>query len=108
MTKKFAELSREIRRNPERRARVAAFKAAMNDAVRLSELRDHRDSSQNEVAASMAVSQARISQIERSDDWYLSTLGGYVAALGGRLRIMAEFDDESVEITAPTAVSTEG
>lgn len=83
------------------RARISEFRAAMQDAIHLSELRELRDSSQEEVAAGMSVSQARISRIEQSRDWYLSTLSGYVAALGGRLRVTAEFEDVSIEISAP-------
>jgi predicted methyltransferase len=101
MTRNFDELRRRVRSTPERRARVAEFKAAMSDAVRLAELREARRASQEEVAVAMAVSQVRVSQIERSRDWYLSTLSGYVTALGGRLRVTAEFDDDSIEITAP-------
>lgn len=101
MRKNFKEIRRQIHSNPERRARVAEFKAAMEDAVRLAELRETQEVTQEDVARGMAVSQERISQIERSSDWYLSTLGGYVAALGGKLRVTAEFDDGSVEIIAP-------
>src|SRR5438309_2273912 len=100
MTKNFNELRKRIRETPERRARVAQFKAAMEDAIRLAELRERRAVSQEKVAESLAVSQARISQIEHSTDWYLSTLGGYFEALGGRLKVTAEFDGESFDIAS--------
>ncbi|HEX5165267.1 MAG TPA: hypothetical protein VFV93_07725 [Thermomicrobiales bacterium] len=51
-----------------------------------------------EVAETLEVSQANISRIEHEDDLYLSTLSGYVAALGGRLELRAVFPDQTVEI----------
>src|SRR5947209_304446 len=74
-----------VRSHPERRVHVEQLKHAMQDAVRLAELREQRVGSQGKVAHRLQISQARVSQIERSDDWYLSTLQGYVAALGGKL-----------------------
>jgi DNA-binding XRE family transcriptional regulator len=107
MTKKFETLRREIRADPERRARVEQFKRAMDDALRLAELRRRRALSQEEVAEGMSVSQGRVSVIEHSQDWYLSTLGGYVAALGGRLRVTAEFDNEEVDLAVPAIDTVE-
>jgi hypothetical protein len=43
-------------------------------------------------------SQGQVSQIERRDDLYLSTLRDYVEALGGTLEVAAVFDDERTPI----------
>lgn len=75
----------------------------MATAVRLAQLREQRKRSQVAQAREMRVSQSRISQIENAPDLYLSTLAEYVAALDGCLRLFAEFDDETVELTLPTA-----
>jgi hypothetical protein len=50
--------------------------------------------------ASMKVSQARISKIEHGTLTHteLGTLESYVEALGGRLRVVAEFDDQSIAL----------
>jgi len=46
------------------------------------------------------MTQANVSRIERSDNLYLSTLAGYVDALGGHIEINAVFDDDVVRRTA--------
>ena len=70
----------------------------MKTAERLAGLREARGMTQTKVAASMGVRQPSVSELERRDDAYLSTLREYVEALGGRLRLVAEFDDEAYEI----------
>lgn len=100
----FNELRAEIDADPERRARVDEMKHAMRDAVRLARLREAQGVSQESVAGEMHVSQGRISQIEHADDLYVSTLSGYVTALGGRLEIAAVFpDEERIDIALPPA-----
>jgi hypothetical protein len=39
----------------------------------------------------MGVEQENVSRLERRADLLLSTLSGYVAAIGGKLRLIAEF-----------------
>jgi hypothetical protein len=47
----------------------------------------------------MGVSQRRVSAIEHGEERATrATLAAYVAALGGRLRLVAEFDDESLAL----------
>ena len=54
---------------------------------------------QTEVARQMGVSQRRVSAIEHGEEQAKrTTLAAYVAALGGRLRLVAEFDDESLAL----------
>lgn len=100
----FSELRAEIDADPERRARVDEMKHAMRDAVRLAQLREGHDVSQQEVAGRMGVSQARVSQIEHGKDLYLSTLRNYVAALGGQLRVEAVFGNQTVWLTDPPEI----
>jgi hypothetical protein len=40
-----------------------------------------------------------VSKIEHRTDIYLSTLAGYVEALGGKLEIRAVFPDREMQIT---------
>lgn len=53
---------------------------------------------QAEIAAWMDVSTARISQIENGDISTQDVLQCYVAALGGTLKIIVDFDDEQLKI----------
>jgi len=99
-TKPFAELAAKAKADPVRRARIEAYTRAIDDALALAELRNQRGVTQQEVAQTLNVSQANISRIEHREDVYLSTLRGYVAALGGRLEINAVFPDRSVSLVA--------
>lgn len=95
----------EIRgpRTPEQEARVAAGVAATRTILRLAELRAARGLTQDALSEEMAVSQAHVSQIERKDDLYLSTLQSYVRALGGELHLRVVFPDHQ-EFDLPLAV----
>lgn len=64
----------------------------------LAQIRKARALTQEEVAAALQVSQPDVSKLENRSDAYLSTLAKYVEALGGRLRLVAEFDGESYPI----------
>lgn len=71
-------------------------------AHRLAEIRRvHGHARQSDVAAAMGVSQARISKLEGGDLSHteLGTLQSYVAALGGNLRVVADFGESTVELT---------
>jgi len=72
---------------------------------RLSELRDQAGLTQSEVAERMGVKQPRISAIEKGDpgQMEIETLRRYIAALGGRLRLVAGFDDHD-EIVSTSGI----
>ncbi len=97
-TKSFSELSNQVKAEPRRRKRVDQYKHAMEDALALCELRKQRQMTQGDVAANMETSQANVSRIEHEDDLYLSTLRGYIAAMGGRLEINAVFPEATVPL----------
>ena len=105
MAHKFKKLSEPILADPCERAKIDQLKRASLDAVELTRLREARGMTQREVAETLDVSQANISRIEHEDDLYLSTLSGYVAALGGRLELRAVFPDEIVEIVPAASPS---
>jgi DNA-binding XRE family transcriptional regulator len=96
--KNFKELRKDVRSDPERAKRVENYKRASRDAMRLAELRESLDKTQQDLAEVMDVSQANVSQIEHSENLYLSTLAGYVGAMGGRLEINVVFDDRVVPL----------
>jgi transcriptional regulator with XRE-family HTH domain len=58
---------------------------------------------QVELAASLGVGQAAVSKIERQSDMLLSTLSGYLTALGAEARIVVEVGDETLtyDLTLP-------
>lgn len=83
--------------------RVENAKKDMRDEVRahrLGEIRRAQHVTQGEVADLMHVSQPRVSAIERGalSSTEVGTLAAYVQALGGSVRIVADFGDESLTI----------
>jgi hypothetical protein len=46
----------------------------------------------------MQARQSNVSRLERQDDLYLSTLQGYVEALGGQLEVSAVFPEERIAL----------
>jgi predicted XRE-type DNA-binding protein len=68
---------------------------------RLARVRTEQDRTQEEVAQVMGVTQPRVSAIERGelDSVSLSTLRSYVRALGGKLRVVADFGDQEYKLT---------
>ena len=104
MARNFRELSAKIDSNPEARAEVEEYKQAIYDALALAQLREDSGVTQQQMAGALGVSQSSVSQlesrIERREDLYVSTLGRYVAALGGHLELTAVFPERRVQLSA--------
>ncbi len=85
---------------PERRAAARSALEAEIAAYHLRELRKQHGLSQARLAERMGVSQRRVSAIERGDMDHveISTVKAYIEALGGRVRLIAEFDGEFTPI----------
>lgn len=92
------ETIRRAKVPPDQEAAVAAGVRALRDALALKEIRQERGITQVELAARLGKSQGNVSELERRDDVYLSSLREYVEALGGHLEIAAVFDDERTPI----------
>lgn len=96
-----AEAARRAAGHPVRTdADRAAGQRRLDDEIRvfrLAEVRRSRSLTQREVAAAIGVSGPRVSDVERGklDTVSVSVLRAYVEALGGHLKITAEFDDSS-------------
>jgi DNA-binding XRE family transcriptional regulator len=84
---------------PEDEPHIEREREVIEAELRLAALRKHRKASQAVVAKKLKVSQSNVSQLERGADPRLSTVAGYVDALGGRLEVLAVFDDETVPIS---------
>lgn len=87
-------------------AKASTARKQMHEAVQAHRLAEVRRALTNrtrqvDVAALMDVSQAWISKLENGEIAHteLGTLQAYVAALGGHLRVIAEFADDTIELT---------
>jgi DNA-binding XRE family transcriptional regulator len=77
---------------PERRARIEAEADRLHaEYLTLKDLRKAKALTQEQVAETLGIRQATVAQLEKRSDLLLSTLRGYVEAMGGRLRLMVEF-----------------
>ncbi|MEU4559188.1 helix-turn-helix transcriptional regulator [Actinoplanes sp. NPDC023936] len=65
---------------------------------RLVELRKRREMTQEQVAERMGVSVARVSQIEAGSVSTQEVLARYIEALGGTLKLIADFGDEQLKV----------
>ncbi|MFI1091480.1 XRE family transcriptional regulator [Streptomyces sp. NPDC020917] len=69
-------------------------------AYRLAEIRKEQDLTQSEVAQIIGITQPNVSRLEKGeiDAAALSTIRAYVEALGGSLRMVADFGDRQLLI----------
>ncbi|MBT2480031.1 helix-turn-helix domain-containing protein [Streptomyces sp. ISL-94] len=93
------DLVEEFAFSPAERAEIDRGAAEMVSVVRahrLAEVRKRQHTTQVQVAEAMGVTQARVSRIENGEleRSEVETLAAYVRALGGKLKIVAEFGDE--------------
>jgi DNA-binding XRE family transcriptional regulator len=82
--------------HPDDRAAVEDARERRTLQVRaeyLAEMRKKAGLTQAEVAEAMGVSQQRVSAIESGAVAELATLGDYIRALGGELKVIADFGD---------------
>ena len=80
----------------EERARIEARTRELIDEVEtLQALRQVMGKAQGEIAARLKVKQPSVSKLEKQTDMYLSTLRGYVEALGGRLDLVVHFPERA-------------
>jgi DNA-binding XRE family transcriptional regulator len=90
MTVSLEEFTKDF--TPEEHASVAARTAELvEEELTLRDLRVAQHLTQERMAELMGVEQENVSRLERRADLLLSTLSSYVAAMGGRLRLVAEF-----------------
>ena len=96
-TRNFRELVKAMPAEQQRKIanRVRQTLASMP----LEEVRKARRMTQAQLADTLGVNQGEVSKIEHRTDIYLSTLAGYVEALGGKLEIRAVFPNREMRIT---------
>ena len=64
----------------------------------LRELRELAGKTQEEVAGIAEMAQSELSRLEKREDHRLSTIRRYVEALGGKLQVVAVFNDKQVQL----------
>ena len=77
----------------ERRSRVEERAERTAEEMSLRALRMARKKTQARVAAELGINQENVSRMEQRTDLLISTLSGYVEAMGGKLRLVVEFPD---------------
>jgi DNA-binding XRE family transcriptional regulator len=94
LAKNFDELTKGW--SAARLARVEArAKKLIAEELTLRDLRKARALTQVQLAKALGVGQEHISRLEQRADMLLSTLTSYVRAMGGDLRLVAEFPDRA-------------
>ena len=79
---------------PERRAAVEARAADLiAQEATLRDVRKAMGLTQVHIAQTLKIGQNNVSRIEARSDLLISTLRGYVEAMGGHLNLIAEFPD---------------
>jgi DNA-binding XRE family transcriptional regulator len=88
-------LDDKIKALPAKRRKKVAARAAelIAEELSLRDLRKARAKTQTALARELGVGQEGISRLEKRSDLMLSTLRGYVEAMGGELHLIAEFPD---------------
>ena len=78
--------------SPARRAAIEKRTAELvAEEVTLRQLRKAHGRTQKKLATALKISQDGVSRLEKRSDLLLSTLRGYVEAMGGKLTLVAEF-----------------
>ena len=72
----------------ERRAKIEERAAEL---ATLKDLRQAMQKTQEDLAAALRIGQDSVSRLEKRSDMLLSTLRGYVEAMGGTLELVAHF-----------------
>ena len=86
---------------PARRKRVEARAAHLiGEEMTRRELRRARDRTQVDVAKILGINQESVSRLEQRSDLLISTLRGYVEAMGGSLSLIAEFPNHEPVVLA--------
>ena len=94
MARKWSEVRKTL--SPEAEERIRRKVAAKG--MMLNQIREARELTQVDLAKALKINQGAVSTMEKRTDMYVSTLRNYIEAMGGNLRITAEFPEGSVEI----------
>jgi transcriptional regulator with XRE-family HTH domain len=80
--------------SPERRAKVSSrANELIGEEMALQHVRKALDLTQEQMAKLLGIGQDSVSRIESRSDMLISTLQSYIEAMGGSLKVIAEFPD---------------
>lgn len=96
MTKKWSEVRRK--HAPEVEARIRKDVKDAAQVMTLHQLREARQLTQVNLAQLLKINQGAVSMMEKRTDMYVSTLRSYIKAMGGELKITAEFPEGAIQI----------
>jgi transcriptional regulator with XRE-family HTH domain len=96
MTRPFKDLKDKM--SPERRERIENQARDILLSMALQDLRRSRRLTQQELSEILNINQAVLSKMENQSDMRISTLRRLLAAMGGQLKIVAEFPEGEVVI----------
>ena len=106
----MTSLAERMNKLPEaRRKKVEErAKALIAEEMSLQDLRKARKQTQVRVAQQLGINQENVSRIEKRSDLLISTLSGYVEAMGGKLSLVVEFPDRPpIALTGIAALDKE-
>ena len=84
---------------PERRKRVEELAAKLiAEEMTLRQLRKARKLTQQKLAKTLHIGQEGVSRLEKRSDLLISTLRGYIKAMGGSLSLVGEFPDSDAVV----------
>lgn len=92
MAKKLDDIMKKIPRARQKKIE-ARTQVLIAEYMTLRDLRRARELSQERIAELLKIRQDSVSRMEKRSDLLLSTLRSYVKAMGGELRLIAEFPD---------------
>jgi DNA-binding XRE family transcriptional regulator len=96
MATQWKDIRRTHSPEVEERIRQSVEEAAI--VMRLYQLRETRNLTQDNLAKVLEVNQGAVSRMEKRRDMYVSTLRSYIEAMGGQLQIKAIFPEGEVQI----------
>ena len=83
---------------PVNEMRAAIYERLMEAQERIARARYERGIEHEVVRSALDTADERLSEAERREDLYLSSLAHYVDALGGRLEVRAVFGDDEIAV----------
>jgi predicted XRE-type DNA-binding protein len=94
MAKSLDEMMKSL--TPEERAEVEMqTRGLVEQELTLRDLRRAQSLTQERLAEMLGIEQDNVSRMERRADMLLSTMSSYVEAMGGKLRLVAEFPNRA-------------
>ena len=106
----MSTLKERMDRLPRARRKKVEARAAelVAEEMTLRDLRKAMTQTQERLAKQLGIKQENVSRIEQRSDLLISTLRGYVEAMGGKLHLVAQFEGRpAIEVSGLAAMDKE-